>query len=77
MILTTESTRKFLFRITLGRLSDKQLDVACAYLRANGVSFYDNFTRDHVFLSDGRNENRLKILEALKFVHGKQVIKSQ
>lgn len=59
-------TEQFLQKLTGGRLSTYQVNRAGAYLRAKGISFYDDWSREHCMLMDKLNENKLIVIEALR-----------
>jgi hypothetical protein len=58
--------RKFIDRITIARLTEKQLKKTLAYLRAKKVIFYDKSHKDHVINVILLPKQKIILLEALK-----------
>ena len=58
------STKGFINRLTGGKLTEKQTNRASAYLRAKGLSFYDDWEREHCFILD--NMQKSVMIDALK-----------
>ncbi len=61
-------TEEFINRLTQGRYKEdrKNLNRIVAYLRANGLCFYDDWSRDHVSILDKLQDNKTTVLSALK-----------
>jgi hypothetical protein len=56
----------FLKRLTGAQLSKRQINKATAYLRAKGIVFYDNWSKEHCLILDHANDNKPVVIESLK-----------
>lgn len=60
------NAKVFLNDLTGYRLNDLQLVRSIAYLRAKGVVFYDNWSREHCLLVADLDKHKPTVIEALK-----------
>ena len=60
-------TEHFINKLTRERLSEVQLKNACVYLRAKGISFYDEFSKEHCLFITQDNKQKNIILSALQY----------
>lgn len=58
--------RSFIVRITVGRLTTKQVSRTLAYLWKKKIVFYDDFQKFHVLNSMLLMEHKLIIIESLQ-----------
>ena len=60
------SAKEFINNISMGKLSESQLNRALAYIRAKRIAFYDTWSKEHCLLQDELLTNKVVIIEALK-----------
>ena len=65
-LLQLIGANQFLVKLTGAKLSNRQINKATAYLRAKGIVFYDNWSKEHCLILDHANDNKLIVIAALK-----------
>ena len=60
------SPHDFINKLTGGKITPNQLNRAVAYLRAKGIGFYDNWSKDFSAPIDTLRDRKADVLNALR-----------
>lgn len=66
MLQQIVGTTHFINKLTGGKLTEKQLNRAAAYLKKEGICFYDTFSREHCSILDTLACSKTTVINALR-----------